>query len=98
MRNLSQEGLRLIEVPWPNDQERELVVSRIETAFGWIGRLAAEASSGRKLIDLLDRVVLAKAFRGELVPQDPNDDPASVLLERIRATKGPSSVRTRLGG
>jgi type I restriction enzyme S subunit len=31
--------------------------------------------------------VLAKAFRGELVPQDPNDEPASVLLERIRTDK-----------
>jgi type I restriction enzyme S subunit len=33
------------------------------------------------------RALLAKAFRGELVPQDPNDEPASVLLERIRAAR-----------
>ena len=47
----------------------------------------SEATSARKLIDHLDQAVLAKAFRGELVPQDPNDEPASVLLERIRAGK-----------
>jgi hypothetical protein len=41
----------------------------------------------RTLIDHLDQAVLAKAFRGELVPQDPNDEPASVLLERIRAER-----------
>ncbi len=35
-------------------------------------------------MDKLTQVILAKAFRGELVPQDPNDEPASVLLERIR--------------
>lgn len=37
------------------------------------------------LIDRLDQTILSKAFRGELVPQDPNDEPASVLLERIKA-------------
>jgi hypothetical protein len=36
------------------------------------------------LIDHLDQSVLVKAFRGELVPQDPNDESASILLERIK--------------
>ena len=48
-------------------------------------RLAKDSTSARKLIDHLNQAVLAKAFRGELVPQDPNDEPAGVLLERIRA-------------
>jgi type I restriction enzyme S subunit len=38
-------------------------------------------------LDQLDQAILAKAFRGELVPQDPSDEPASVLLERIRAQR-----------
>ena len=65
--------------------EQEEMVRRITTAFAWIDRLAREAQSARKLIDRLDQAILSKAFRGELVPQDPNDEPASVLLERIRA-------------
>lgn len=69
------------------DRQAE-IVHRIETAFAWIDRLATEATSARKLIDRLDQAVLAKAFRGELVPQDPADEPASVLLERIRAERG----------
>jgi type I restriction enzyme S subunit len=35
----------------------------------------------------LEQAILAKAFRGELVPQDPNDEPASELLKRIEAAK-----------
>jgi len=41
----------------------------------------------RKLVDHLDQAILTKAVRGELVPQDPNDEPVSVLLERIRAER-----------
>jgi type I restriction enzyme S subunit len=47
------------------------------------------------LIDHLDQAVMAKAFRGELVPQDPNDEPASVLLERIQAEKQSKQPRRR---
>jgi type I restriction enzyme S subunit len=38
-------------------------------------------------LEVLDQAILAKAFRGELVPQEPTDEPASVLLERIRAER-----------
>jgi hypothetical protein len=51
--------------------------------------LEAEAARARALLHRLESAILAKAFRGELVPQDPNDEPASVLLERIRAETQP---------
>jgi type I restriction enzyme S subunit len=41
-------------------------------------------------LESLQRSLLAKAFRGELVPQDPADEPASTLLERIRAERSSS--------
>jgi type I restriction enzyme S subunit len=72
-------------IPLTTLGEQDEIVHRIEAAFAWIDRLASEATSARKLIDHLDQAVLAKAFRGELVPQDPNDEPASLLLERIKA-------------
>ena len=82
----------------PISEQRE-VVGRIRRALTWIDRLAAEAISARKLIDRLDQAILAKAFRGELVPQDPSDEPASVLLERIRAEReaSPKARRGRKG-
>ena len=60
------------------------MLGRIETAFAWIDHLASEVINARNLIDHLDRALLAKAFQGKLVPQDPSDEPASGLLERIR--------------
>jgi type I restriction enzyme S subunit len=56
-------------------------------AFARADRLEAEAARARALLDRLESAVLAKAFRGELVPQDTNDEPASILLERIRAQR-----------
>ena len=51
------------------------------------------------IVERLDQAILAKAFRGELVPQDPNDEPASVLLDRVRAERGgPGNLDSRLSG
>jgi type I restriction enzyme S subunit len=79
--------MKRFPIRFPELSEQKLIVRSIEATFTWVDRLAKEAASGRKLIDHLDQAVLAKAFRGELLPQDPNDEPASVLLERIKTEK-----------
>ena len=85
-------------IPITTLREQSEIVKEIDAAFLWIDRLASEAISARKLIDHLDHAVLSKAFRGELVPQDPNDEPASVLLERINAERtGVSPARRGRG-
>jgi type I restriction enzyme S subunit len=93
--NLTTLKSLILDVPEINEQRE--IVRRIRNAFTWIDRLGAEATSARTLIDRLDHAVLAKAFRGELVPQDPKDEPASVLLERIRAEReaGPQAKPRR---
>uniref|UniRef100_UPI00406C9F45 hypothetical protein n=1 Tax=Inquilinus sp. OTU3971 TaxID=3043855 RepID=UPI00406C9F45 len=60
-----------------------------------IDRLAGEAESAHKPLDRLDQAVLAKAFRGELVLQDPAYEPASFLLDRIRAERAAKGVVTK---
>jgi type I restriction enzyme, S subunit len=82
---ISGGDLKLLPVPLLPLSQQQSIAGRIETAFNWIMRLASETASARKLIDHLDQAILAKASRGELVPQDPNDEPASVLLARIKA-------------
>jgi hypothetical protein len=46
---------------------------------------------------ILNQSILAKAFRGELVPQGPNDEPASVLLDRIRAEREKAQKSEKIG-
>lgn len=60
-----------------------LVKERL-TVVETLGRMLDDVTSS---LETLDSAILAKAFRGELVPQDPNDEPASVLLERIAAER-----------
>jgi type I restriction enzyme S subunit len=95
MRNISQDALRKIRLPFPEENIRMERIQLLEHAFARADRLEAEAARARKLLDRLESVILAKAFRGELVPQDPNDEPASVLLERIRAERAAAPKQKR---
>jgi type I restriction enzyme, S subunit len=81
---ISGADLKRLPLPLPPLDQQRAIVQRTQARFVWIDRLAAEATAARRLIDHLDQAILARAFRGELVPQDPKDRPASVLLERIR--------------
>ncbi|WP_375762632.1 restriction endonuclease subunit S [Bradyrhizobium sp. B025] len=96
--NIAQ--LKITQIDIPPLTEQAAAVEVATRAFAWIDRLASEATSARKLIGHLDQAVLGKAFRGELVPQDPNDEPACVLLERIRgerATVAPARGNKKIG-
>lgn len=94
MRNISQKALGNIELPFPDEQERREIIRRIEKAMSWLNTVDVEQRQATHLLDRLDQANLAKAFRGELVPQGKNDEPASVLLERIRLERG-AQVQSR---
>jgi len=79
--------IRALHIALPPVDEQREIVAQIETGLAEIDRLAAEAAAARRLLDRLDQAILAKAFRGELVPQDPADEPAGVLLQRILAER-----------
>jgi type I restriction enzyme S subunit len=82
-------GAKIYPVPFllPSFDEQCEIVARIEALFSFADQLEAKLTSARQIVERLTPALLAKAFRGELVPQDPNDEPASVLLKRIRAAR-----------
>jgi type I restriction enzyme, S subunit len=94
--NVNGTKLRSLGVPLMPPDEQLAVWERIKSAFIEIDRLKAEAATSYCLLDRLDSAVLAKAFRGELVPHDPADEPASVSLDRIRAERA-GAPKTKQG-
>jgi type I restriction enzyme S subunit len=76
--------LRASLFPCGSQEEQREVVRLIESAFSWLNRIAKEQARAVYQLPKLNRAILAKAFRGELVPQDPDDETASALLDRIR--------------
>lgn len=86
-KTLNLKELSELPVPVPPKEVQDATVRRVEQLFAFADQLEARVSATQKRIDTLTQSLLAKAFRGELVPQDPNDEPASVLLERIRAQR-----------
>ena len=76
-----------LPIPIAPLQEQLLVANSIDQALGRIAAVDVAMTYRTGEIKNLDKAILAKAFRGELVPQDPNDEPASALLERIGAER-----------
>ena len=64
----------------------------MEALFKVADQIEERYKKAKAYVDKLTQSILAKAFRGELVPQDPNDEPASVLLERIREERSKNQV------
>lgn len=89
------EDLRTLPLELPLKEEQTEIVRRVEILFAFADRLEARLQAAQSAADRLTPSLLAKAFRGELVPQDPNDEPAGELLKRLTATLAQSSAPKR---
>ncbi|MGH8389178.1 MAG: restriction endonuclease subunit S [Pseudomonas sp.] len=85
--NISLSQCRNLIFPTPSIDEQMEAVRRVEQLFAFADQLEDKVTSAKSRIDQLTQSILAKAFRGELVPQDSNEEPASILLERIATSK-----------
>src|SRR6266404_1187811 len=84
LQHIHLRDLRAVAVPIPPESEQPEIVRRVEALFKTADALEVCYHKAKAHIDKLTQSILAKAFCGELVPPRPNDEPASVFLDRIR--------------
>ncbi len=82
-----------IEFSLPPLLEQQEIVHRVESLFAFADRIEARLATAQKTVERLTPATLAKAFRGELVPQDPNEEPAAVLLARLKASPNKAATK-----
>jgi type I restriction enzyme S subunit len=89
--NVNGTKLQAFVFPLPPSKEQERIVDSIESAFSSSSVADCSTSANLKRANRLRQSILKRAFEGKLVTQDLNDEPASVLLERIRAERTAAS-------
>jgi len=87
IKHLTGRSLSKFKVPVPSKQEQEMVISKTLALLEVASTIESKIFKTKSVLNRLTSAILSKAFRGELVPQDPNDEPATVLLERIKAQR-----------
>ena len=86
-KNINLETLYDVAVPLPPLAEQKRIVAELERRLSVVDNLEQVVKANLKRAERLRQAVLKEAFAGQLVPQDPADEPASVLLERIKAER-----------
>ncbi len=94
--NLRQ--LKKFTMTIPPVREQSEIVLRVDSLFSVADQLYKKLETARLRVEKLTASILSKAFRGKIVPQDPNDEPADVLLNRIRAEREALAENKKRGG
>ena len=87
--------LKDVLVPVATIEEKKQVIQTIEAKIPLIQNTAQIVNSTLQTLETMRMSVLKQAFQGKLVPQDPNDEPAQILLEKIKSTKEAQPAKKR---
>jgi type I restriction enzyme S subunit len=81
---LSLEQIKAVAIALPPESEQHVIINRVKELSVLADHIEKRLAEAWVRVNKLDQSILARAFRGELVSQDPNDEPAAILLGRIR--------------
>lgn len=87
VNNINSQEVRQLVIPLAPIPEQIEILRRVEVFFRLADQIEARYAAAKEKVDQLARSILAKAFRGELVPQDLKDEPVTALLEKIRGVQ-----------
>jgi len=93
--SINQEDVKAAMFNLPPLSEQQEIVRRVEGLFGLADQLEERLAKARGQVEKLTPSLLARAFAGRLVPQDPTDEPADTLLSRIRAKPAVQKGRSK---
>jgi type I restriction enzyme S subunit len=85
--HFNTKSMAMMPVPVPPSREQMVIVEEVERCISVVNKLETVINQNLKRSEKLRQSILKKAFEGKLVPQDPADEPADKLLERIKAEK-----------
>lgn len=95
--NISQSKLRALRLPIPPEPERKHLLDAWQTVSSRVAATLRDVVAGRQAATALRQSILKAAFSGQLVPQDPRDEPASALLARLAAQSPDAPAPKRRG-
>jgi type I restriction enzyme S subunit len=97
VKGVNTASVRSLPVVIPALEVQHEIVREVRHCISAVNKISAEIRDARKRASNLKKSLLAEAFAGMLVPQDPTDEPAAVLLERIGVEKQAPQPRARWG-
>ncbi|WP_417527576.1 restriction endonuclease subunit S [Marinomonas shanghaiensis] len=89
---LALNRIKTLDFPYPPLEEQTEIVRLVDQYFAFADTIEKQVQKAQQRVDKLTQSILAKAFRGELVPQNPDDEPADELLKRIAAARAESEA------
>ena len=95
--NVNGTKLAAMPIPLPPIAEQHRIVTEVERLLSVAQQAEAAVETNLKRAERLRQAILKRAFEGRLVPQDPDDEPAAVLLERIKTEKAATARAPRRG-